>query len=161
MIRLNLGSGFHVKPGWDNLDAVFGHMLPGALSRYATGSVAEVFSEHFIEHLTWEQGLALMRECRRVLAPDGALRFSCPDLRKLVQRYLEGRIRDYGGAWLPESPCAMLNEGLRAWGHQYLYDAPELERLARAAGFSRVQFTDRHQECLRYDFGDLYLLAEL
>lgn len=160
MIRLNLGSGYYKMEGWENLDAVYGHILPGALRRYSTGSVAEIFSEHFIEHLKWRDALEVMRECRRVLHPDGVLRLSCPDLRALVDRYLQGKLREYGGAWLPETACAMMNEGMREWGHLYMYDQPELERLARLAGFTRVQFTERHAHCLRYNFGDLYLLAQ-
>jgi predicted SAM-dependent methyltransferase len=32
----------------------------------------------------------------------------------------------------------MLNEGLREWGHQFVYDACELGRLLEEAGFREV-----------------------
>jgi predicted SAM-dependent methyltransferase len=156
MVRLHLGSGSVLKDGWQNLDAMYGDMLPGCLKRYADNSVDEIFSEHFIEHLTFEDALATLKECRRILKPGAAVRISCPDLRKLIGYYLEGNIRAYAEGWLPVSPCAMVNEGMRLWGHTYVYDGPEMLRLAALAGFSDSSLTEKHAECVRHDFGDLY-----
>jgi predicted SAM-dependent methyltransferase len=159
-MRLNLGSGNVLKEGFQNLDAIFGHRLPDHLRTLQTASVDLVFSEHFIEHLEWGDAVALMRECRRILRPEGVLRFSCPDVRVLIDRYLKGEIREYGGAWLPDTPCAMLNEGQRLWGHLYMYDRDEILRLAQMGGFTRAAAVAQHAECDRYNFGDLYLEAK-
>jgi hypothetical protein len=37
--------------------------------------------------------------------------------------------------WRPATPCQMVNEGLRLWGYQFLYDASELKRILEEAGF--------------------------
>ena len=41
--------------------------------------------------------------------------------------------------WQPGSPARLLNEGLRLWGHQFVFDANELESTLRAAGFRQVE----------------------
>jgi predicted SAM-dependent methyltransferase len=38
-----------------------------------------IFSEHFFEHLTMVEAMALLRECRRVLSPKGVIRIVVPD----------------------------------------------------------------------------------
>ena len=144
-IRLCLGSGSAPIAGWTNvdisppadvlLDLRFGLPLPDA-------SVARIYSEHLIEHLDLEAGLVLLRECRRVLAEDGVLRFATPDLAALVDEY-RGGWEDQDWVNWPEyrwidSGVRMLNASMRLWGHQYLYDYDELAMRLRAAGFTRV-----------------------
>lgn len=158
-MKLNLGSGHYRLEGFENLDAIFGDVLPEALRRYPDQSVELVRSEHFIEHLNWSHAVELVRECHRVLRPGGLLRFSCPDLRIVAERYLKGQIDCYGGGWTPETPAQMMNEAMTAWGHRYQYDAPEMERLLRLGGFKRIRFCERFEDCLRHNFGDLYAEA--
>lgn len=159
-MKLNLGSGFCTLEGYQNIDLVFGHRLPGYLRAFGDGTVDVIHSEHFLEHLLLDDAITLLKECRRIIKPDGVVRISVPDLRVLVNKYLENRLTDYGGAWLPVSPAALMNEGMRAWGHQYMYDQAELERVLRLAGFTRVEFSPTpHPETLRFNFGDLYAVA--
>lgn len=157
MLKLHLGSGGVLKEGWQNIDAMYGHHLPGYLKGFGGNTVDAIFSEHFIEHLTRDAGLELMRECYRILKPGAPLEFSCPDLAKVVQYYLSGRVDQYGAGWQPKTPCQLVNEGLRSWGHLFVYDGPELLLLAEEAGFTNRTITGKHSECVRYDFGDVYL----
>src|SRR5205814_992975 len=46
-----------------------------------------VFSEHMLEHLSYEEGLACLRECRRVLRPGGRIRIATPSLERLARLY--------------------------------------------------------------------------
>jgi len=80
-LRVNLGCGHNVEPGFLNLDRVHGHgadivfdledcahltALP-----FSTGSVACVLASHVLEHIT---GLIpLLREIHRILQPGGSL----------------------------------------------------------------------------------------
>lgn len=155
--RLHLGCGRNVVPGWANVDAEGGAgVIAWDLRRplpAADASFDYVFSEHFIEHVTRDEALRLLRECRRVLKPGGVLRTTTPDLRKLVAEYLSGRLDEWRDvAWLPESPCRLLNEGMRLWGHQFVYDEPELRALLAEAGFAdveRVAWRESSHEALR------------
>lgn len=142
--RLHLGSGSNVLDGWANIDleggrAVIRHDLTRPLP-VASGAVRFIYSEHFIEHLGHDQAKRLLAECHRVLAPHGVIRLSTPDLRKLIAEYQARRTDEWHDlAWAPSSPCHMVNEGMRLWGHQFLYDAEELEATLMQCGFRDVQ----------------------
>jgi predicted SAM-dependent methyltransferase len=142
--RLHLGCGGNVMQGWTNIDL---DPQPGAHGWNLTdplplpdSTIQYIFSEHFIEHISWAEGQRFLLECRRVLKPRGALRLSTPDLAFILDQYRIGRINEWSDMrWLPETPCAMINEGLRLWGHQYVYDRPELHRALKMAGFSKIE----------------------
>ncbi|MGG5258026.1 class I SAM-dependent methyltransferase [Phycicoccus avicenniae] len=142
--KVHLGCGPHLLDGWANLDM---GGPPGVvrfdLSRplpFPTGGLVRIYTEHFVEHLRREQVEALFRECARTLAPDGVLRVSTPDLRVLVAAYLEGRTGDWSDMqWTPASACDLLNEGMRLWGHLYVWDEEQLTASLLTAGFSRVE----------------------
>lgn len=106
---------------------------------HGDSSVDYVFSEHFIEHITKPQGVALFREIYRVLKPEGVFRFSTPDLNYLVANYARWRnqqpIAPIPSVWAPKSACDMVNEGMRLWGHQYLWDSEELSAVLWEVGF--------------------------
>jgi predicted SAM-dependent methyltransferase len=143
--KLNLGCGGNVRFGWTNVD----RMTPGAVDWDLTlplpvrpKSVDFIYSEHFVEHLSHEQGLAHFKDCFRVLRPTGILRISTPNLRYLVQLYSEQRIdewKDDLARFEPHSPAQMLNGHLRLWGHQFVYDEPELVAALKKAGFRHIE----------------------
>ena len=142
--KLHLGSGKNPLPGWANLDlegppGTILHDLTRALP--VPSAVSDfVFSEHFIEHVTRDQALALLKECHRVLKDSGVLRLSTPDLAVLVDRYAKRQLDEWHDmGWMPGTPCRLLNEGMRLWGHQFVYDAAELRLLLSEAGFDAVQ----------------------
>ncbi|HTP29375.1 MAG TPA: methyltransferase domain-containing protein [Anaeromyxobacteraceae bacterium] len=109
----------------------------------SSNAIAFVYCEHFIEHISLQEGRRLLSECHRVLKPGGVLRLSTPNLRMLVDEYLLGRVsewRDVG--WSPETPCQMVNEGLRLWGHRFVYDEVELKDTLEVIGFRHVNPVD-------------------
>jgi predicted SAM-dependent methyltransferase len=111
-------------------------------------SVDWCYSEHFIEHLELEQGIAWLAEMRRVLRPGGTVRVSTPDLRKYVEGYLDpaGAFFAEHGRRIAELPeiaepgaverrCFMVNQTFKLWGHKWMYDFEELRYAASRAGF--------------------------
>lgn len=149
-MKIHLGCGTNYIEGWLNVDldspmadahADLRKPLP-----YNDESVNFIFNEHFIEHITREEGIAFLRECHRVLKRGGVFRVSTPDLRWLVSQYDGGKLDEWNDVgWMPETSCRLLNEGMRLWGHQFLYDLPELFRALREAGFSDC-YQVRHRE---------------
>ena len=142
-LKINLGCGPTIIPGWINLDREpkpGAHFWDGTLGIPAeTNSISLIYSEHFIEHLSLEESSNLLRECVRVLCPGGIMRVSTPDIRVLMQAY-EGNALDYwlNVGWRPRTVCDLMNEGMRAWGHQYLFDRARLTEVLLQVGFARV-----------------------
>lgn len=169
---LNVGSGSHPLEGFVNIDlnpeADLRHDLSKGLP-FADGSVDGVFSEHFLEHLTQSQGLAFLRECRRVLKSGAAARIAMPDLDELVQRYGSkdwhgnGDMFTLGWHWV-DNRCEMMNICMREWGHQWVYNEEELRVAAQRAGLSirgRVKWGEsdfEHFRRLEYRPGSLLVM---
>jgi predicted SAM-dependent methyltransferase len=146
MDKLHLGCGDIVLDGWVNLDidspvADVLHDLTKPLP-FADASVRYVFAEHMIEHIEYAEAESLLHECRRVLAPGGAVRMTTPDLAWLATTYLSTITNQWGDLWQPRSPCALLNEGMRSWGHRYLYDRADLRAIFRRCGFNDIVYRE-------------------
>lgn len=148
--KLHLGSGGNIIPGWSNIDLksngkIIGLDLTKPLP-IKSESIDFIFSEHFIEHITLKQAESFIGECFRVLKKGGVLRISTPSLEKLIEEYLAGKSdewRDLG--WEPNTPCQMINEGLRSWGHQHVYDTVDLKGLLNSSGFNKIQEVEWHE----------------
>ncbi len=143
LLKINLGCGPSIVAGWINLDREprpGAHFWDGSLGiPSAANTISLIYSEHFIEHLNLQDGGNLLRECVRVLCPGGIMRISTPDIHVLMQAY-EGNALDYwlDLGWRPGTRCDLVNEGMRAWGHQYLFDRARLTDLLLQAGFAGV-----------------------
>jgi len=142
--KVHLGSGAYLFEGWTNIDL---DPLPGGFIQDLTKtlpmddkSVQFMFSEHFIEHITRPQLVALMRECRRVIRDHGVVRLSTPNLRAVIANYVLGRLDEWRDVdYIAETPCLLMNDAMRRWGHLFLYDEPELTRALLEAGFGRIE----------------------
>ena len=111
---------------------------------FGTGAVDLVASNHFLEHLGYDEGKEFLRECRRVLKPDvGAMRVVVPDARLLASIYAGDQydgsefnrfaeISD--GVAKAETPLRKLWELLAA-GHMAFYDQETLALFLTEAGF--------------------------
>mgnify|MGYP001179485970 CR=1 FL=1 len=87
-IRLNLACGDRPHSGYLNIDIVpgKGDLCADCLSLpYADGSVSEILSEHFIEHLTRGELYQFFFQARRLLRPGGVLTLRAPCFRCLVE----------------------------------------------------------------------------
>lgn len=175
MVKLNLGCGPHVMQGWYNYD-IDGlgrrDIVPLDLSLgilpHVDKSVDYIFSEHFIEHISRKQALKLLKECHRALKPKGVLRLVTPDLGRLVEHYSQSKTVKMPGVWEPSTPCQMINDGMRLWGHQYLYDRHEISLILMEAGFKLAwecsKHISRHTELcnleVRPEYFEMYIEAE-
>ena len=152
--KLHLGAGPGSPPGWLSTDVTRSETVVylDATEEFPIADRAfdYVFSEHMIEHMPWQSGLAMLKECHRILKPGGTIRVATPDLAVLLGLY--GAERDPRGEryirWivdrcLPEprayKASFVINNAFRSWGHQFLYDAELLEMALRDAGFAGIR----------------------
>jgi SAM-dependent methyltransferase len=151
--KLQLGAGGNDAPGWLNTDIEPNkkEIYLDATARYpfADGSFQYVFSEHMIEHVSWEAGVMMLRECFRVLAKGGKVRIVTPNLAKFIQlldgppdadaqQFIEAKVRFNGGPVTPIPGAYILNRQVREYGHQFLYDPPTLRKTLELAGFKQI-----------------------
>lgn len=148
--RLQIGAGSSKLPGWLDSDLIAGRVYVDLTRRLplSDASFAYVFGEHVVEHLTERQGLELFAELHRILLPGGVLRLTTPDLRKIIAIYEDrnevvsreayARFLDDMTGKRHERACQIINDYLRLWGHQYVYDEEDLKAKLLAVGFASV-----------------------
>jgi len=140
-VRLHIGCGTESIAGWVNVD---NKPLPGVdrvldvTAGLPFDGVSAIYAEHFIEHLSFDQGLAFLSECRRALRDDGVMRLSTPNLDWVYLTHY--RIGSWPGAEETIADCFVLNRAFHGWGHQFLYNREMLAAVLRATGFASVSF---------------------
>ena len=162
-LKLNLGCGGDLKPGWINVDlwldsvdsrpegseAVFINYDLRREIPLDDGSCALIYSSHFFEHLDYEVALRQLRECYRLLKPNGTLRISLPDFKGACRAYLNNDADYFSlvdtNVFLPEvEPDSLtlidyLNFAAYQSGeHKRMYDEEKVVLLLKKIGFSTV-----------------------
>jgi predicted SAM-dependent methyltransferase len=149
MLKLNIGAGPNPIEGWYNVDLHAQVVGVGYLDAtrpfpYPDETFDRIFTEHMIEHITYEDGRRMLAECYRVMKPGGRLRVSTPDLMFLVSLLNQPSALEWQyvvwacEVFTPGQPvCAesVVNNFVRAWGHQYIYTRFTLDRVLVDAGF--------------------------
>jgi len=151
--KLQIGAGENNKPGWLNTDIepVRDQAFLDATDRFPMpdGSIHYIYHEHLIEHISYQQGLAMLKESYRVLAPGGKMRVATPNLRKFIglfqeakspqeQNYIVEKMAWHEWPVTPDPECYILNQQLREWGHRFVYTPKLLRSSLGAAGFQNI-----------------------
>lgn len=153
-IKLNVGCGTDYKKGWINIDnnsdqnidknkLDLNWDLRNPLP-FDDNSVDFIFHEHFIEHLTVEEGQKIIKDLMRVLKPGGVMRIATPDLVSIVNKYQNISIEDdpvikkYSLEFI-KTRAERINNSFRNWGHKWMYDFEELERRLKEAGCRKIK----------------------
>ena len=147
MLKLHIGCGEVYLNNWINIDfespkADLIHDLRKPLP-YENGSVDLIHNEHFIEHLTAEEGVEFLKDMHRIIKPGGVIRIATPDLDYLAFKYWFGWkkqdwIENYGYSHI-QTKAEMMNAVFHYWGHKWLYNFEELNRRLTEAGFKKIQ----------------------
>jgi hypothetical protein len=77
-LKLNIGAGSTVIPGFTPIDRKFGsEAFP---LQYADNSVDEIRASHILEHFSFADAQEALKEWTRVLKPGGRIRLAVPDI---------------------------------------------------------------------------------
>jgi predicted O-linked N-acetylglucosamine transferase (SPINDLY family)/predicted SAM-dependent methyltransferase len=148
--KLHIGCGQNIFEDWINIDIEANHPQVDLLCDVRNGlpfedaSCSFIYNEHVLEHLTAEEGLFFLKECRRVLQPGGILRVAMPNLEYIVKHYISEDWRNQDWLKWPEyefiqTRAEMINICFRWWEHKWLYDLEELNRRLSEAGYSQTR----------------------
>lgn len=149
--KLQIGAGPNILDGWLNTDECptsSGVIYLDATKPFWFEDVTfdYIFSEHQIEHLIYNKGLFMLRECYRVLKPGGRIRIATPDLETLIGLYtseksdLQQRYVNWiADKFLPKigiyRDSFVINNAFRGYGHQFIYDHATLQGAMEEVGF--------------------------
>jgi len=131
---------------------------------FPDNSMDAIYSSHLLEHLHLENAKALLKECYRVLKPNGVLRIVVPDLKDIVLKYLEESnsdsiiIREYAADKLNKRLNSYQPESLKGnifykiytrtkeiHSHKWQYDSCSLQKYFVNAGFKEVEEKEIYQ----------------
>jgi predicted SAM-dependent methyltransferase len=154
--KLQLATSNNVLEGWMNTDVLPSHDSVIYLDAtrpfpFESDTFGYIMAEHMIEHIGYEEGQIMLRECFRVLKFGGRLRIATPDLRTLLALHSAEKTdrQRYYVDWaiarlMPEvrhcKDVFVINNAFRAWGHCFLYDEETLRHAMQASGFRCIKF---------------------
>lgn len=111
-------------------------------------SVKGIYTEHCLEHLSFEDVYSLLNEFYRVLKPKGTIRIIVPDGELYLERYTK-IVNGNNDISLPYSksdvyneiysPIMSVNRIFRSHGHEFIYDFDTFRQLLERNEFVRVE----------------------
>ena len=140
--KLQIGSSSNFLNGWLNSDVIPSREIlyldATKTFPFADEQFHYVYSEHMIEHINFEQGRFMMGEVYRVLKKDGMFRIATPDIRFLINLYMDptDSLNANYILWanstftknpFVNNPVPVVNNFFRDWGHQFIYDFETLK----------------------------------
>lgn len=153
--------GLLTSARYERIRALDPHTIVWDLRRgipFPGGSFDVVYHSHLLEHIDRDSAVHFLRECRRVLAPDGVLRVVVPDLEWLTRGYLD-RLEQY-----PAVPAAEVEAAAAAIFDQMIIRTPavrrEQKRIVRLLESVLIGDTGRNGTAHRWMY-DRVSLAEL
>ena len=155
VLKLQLGAGGNTPSGWLNSDIEPSkeEIYLDAASRYpfGDGSFQYIFAEHVIEHMPWQAGERMLRECHRVLAKGGKIRIITPDLSKFItllngeldaeaRQFLTAKSRAEALSITDIQNAYIFNREFSEYGHKFIYDPSTLRKTFELAGFKEISY---------------------
>lgn len=145
--RLHIGCGNNIIHDWINADITPSSEIIVFLQKklpFRKNSLTRVYTEHVLEHVSYETGLYFLKEVNRVLEKGGVIRIAMPDLDYLVDAYVNNWKRL---EWVNWAECSfvktrgqMMNISFYWWGHKYIYNREDVSRLLHESGFHDFHF---------------------
>lgn len=148
---LNIGCGPNIFPQFVNIDYLWRPKIDVCWDitkglPFQNSSFSGIFTEHCLEHISYNYFVIVLKEMFRILVPGGRVRIILPDAGLYISLYN----RFYAGEKVsipyvsPEEmengfkPIRAVNRIFRDHGHLYAYDFFILTELLTEVGFSEI-----------------------
>jgi SAM-dependent methyltransferase len=133
---------------------------------FSDNSFWAIYASHVLEHLYVQEAKNLLKECYRVMKPDGIIRIVVPDLRAIVLKYSEGKEENKGSGLTradrlnqdlllrPETPPSgsliykIYSVLTDFHSHKWMYDADSLSYHCKQAGFANIRVMQAHESLI-------------
>jgi anaerobic magnesium-protoporphyrin IX monomethyl ester cyclase len=154
---LHLGCGGRLLDGWLNIDlkkipGVIQMKLPEGLHRFEDASMRLIYASHFLEHLDYpEEALSTLKECHRLLIPDGTIRLVVPGIEKIIRAYCDNdkiffeSQKHFHPSWCTTKLEHLMYALQQDGEHKYGYDFETLKKLLSLAGFRHIIESDYNE----------------
>ncbi|MCF7866214.1 methyltransferase domain-containing protein [Candidatus Woesearchaeota archaeon] len=147
-MKLQVGSGRKIIPGWINMDLKRGDLRANITEGIPLkdSSIDLIFHEHFLEHLEYPvDANKFIQESYRVLKPGGYMRIGVPDTEYTIRAYLEGNEQYFKMCrelWHPDwctTPMESVNFHFRQLGqHKFAYDYETVHKILLQNNFRNI-----------------------
>lgn len=135
-------------------------------------SVKNLYSSHFIEHLSYEESRKFLKESFRILSPNNTIRIVCPDVsiwiekiyknkdKKFFSEYKKSLDEEYWENYLYnqkdylKTNIQVFNSMIYNWGHKWMWDFESLKIELEEVGFTNVK-KYKHLEGNLYDLKNI------
>ncbi|MGO8975299.1 MAG: class I SAM-dependent methyltransferase [Steroidobacteraceae bacterium] len=172
-IFVELGAGHKSGTGnWVTIDVTRGCDIYWDLRKgipFPNGSIRKIYSSHFFEHLSFNEGQQFLDECKRALEPSGRFSICVPNARIYIDAYAKGDSLDeatffgYGAAYNHTTRIDYVNYmAYMAGEHKYMFDEENLVFILRSKGFRNVHLRefDPSLDLPERNFESIYAEAE-
>ncbi len=154
-LHIGVGPAYSFLPGWLNVDyyPTLSHIVFLDATRpfpFPDNTFDYIFSEHMIEHITYHEGLFMLRECYRVLKPNGKIRITTLDLEMIVglykqpknelqRKYIKWIIDNFVTEINIYKESFVINNMFNNYGHQFIYDHATLQNAMEQVEFTNIR----------------------
>ena len=143
-MKIHLGCGKRDFDGWVNVDlADFPHIHHRTsvddLSIFDDGIADVIYSSHTLEYFDRQEAIVVLKECKRVLKPNGILRVAVPDIDALIQVYQNSKnLKNILGPIYGRMELN-LNDKIEYIYHKTCYNYLDLKQILLECGFFSVK----------------------
>jgi predicted SAM-dependent methyltransferase len=146
-LQIELGEPEAGRRGWITIDVTETCDLCWDLRQglpFPDASIEAIYSSHFFEHLSYDEGQSLLRECLRALKPGGTFSICVPNACLYIEAYLNLRVLpdsfyQYTPAYHATTAIDAVNYvAYMAGTHKHMFD-DHLLHVLRTAGFTEVR----------------------
>lgn len=156
-VKVNVGAGTVILPGWINTDVHWRSAMYLDLTKawpVPPDTIDRIYGDNVIEHFSLKTAREVLRHCYVALRPGGAIRLATPDLERTARAYLEDPVltaahldRHRRHGFPAEHSADMLRVTYAYHGHHsgYIFDWTALSSELAAAGFVDIHRYDAGQ----------------
>ena len=171
-LKIEVGSGNRKGDnGWITVDMcsetdIFWDLRYGL--PFPDASLSKIYSSHFLEHLSFQEGQAFFDECMRALKPNGVISICVPNAQIYLEAYVNRKELEkdafflYAPAYNDTTRMDYVNYTAYMDGqHKYMFDQENLLFLLSAKGFKDARLRDFDPEIDRQarDYESIYAEA--